>query len=193
VDITVHIPDKVAQQMNSNSNSNKLRQDGDDGAEEAATGLEAVAGPVAEIIQGTLSGNIGQLFKGVTGTVTDQEAQPGVGTILQGVALPLQALWTQGIQAGQKYFNISQPTTAPPKTGALAGAQQLQAGQVQQLNTGAGNLVSPQIIPIEQILPQYAQTVQVQEAVVVPATAPTTEIPSTTEDDEEEEGNEARL
>lgn len=130
--------------------------------DEAIAGFEAVSGPIAQIISGTLSGNIGQLFGGITGTVTDQEAQPGVGNILSGVAIPLSTLWAGGIQAGQKYFNITTPnplgaqvasSTPLPGQGVAVLSPQQQQAAVQQQGQQVG------VAPVQQAPAQVAAPV----------------------------------
>lgn len=173
-------------------NGTQLRQDGDGDVDEAIAGFETVAGPIGQIITGTLSGNIGQLFNGITGTVTDEAAQPGVGSILTGVSLPLSHLWQSGIAAGTKYFNIT--TESPLKNNATqtqlnsAGLPNTPGNQNQQVvqlqNVGTAGAVGQAQLQ-QQVIPNQA----VVAAVPPPPAQPVETTTQLSEDDDDEDEN----
>ncbi|OXA60156.1 uncharacterized protein LOC110844363 [Folsomia candida] len=143
----------------------KLRQgDEEDGVGE----VEQVGEQVSQIISGLFSGNFGQIFKGSTGFIEDQDTETGVDTILTSVALPLNTILTQGVQQGQKYYNITTP--APP---TIVPPSQKPSSTV---------VVNP--LPIQNTQPQVLEPIVVQQLpvettkfVAVPAPAVVTAAP----------------
>lgn len=123
---------------------------------------------VSQIISGLFSGNFGQIFKGSTGFIEDQDTETGVDTILTSVALPLNTILTQGVQQGQKYYNITTP--APP---TIVPPSQKPSSTV---------VVNP--LPIQNTQPQVLEPIVVQQLpvettkfVAVPAPAVVTAAP----------------
>jgi hypothetical protein len=106
-----------------------------------------------------------------------------VGTILKGVSLPLNAIWSQGISAGQKYFNIT--TQAPQTANAAQGAPGAQSPQGSpQFLTGQG-----QGVPAQQQSQQQLSGVAPEQTQQVSATETPAETESTTEEDDEEDSD----
>jgi hypothetical protein len=151
----------------------KLRQGGDD--DDGPGELEAIGEQVSQIIDGVLTGNFGQIFGGSVGFIDDSDTQTGVGTILNGIELPVGALFNTALQQGQKYYNITGP---PPILTHITTTTELPAPTpiVVQLDPDSLQPLDPLQLPNGQVVApvtvQKVPVVQKKPAPVVVTVAP---------------------
>jgi hypothetical protein len=103
-------------------NSSSFRQDEGDGAE---LGLQ-----VGQIINGVVTGNIGDIFEGTVPFIEDEDTAAGVGTILTSLTNPLNTLWSTGTKQGLMYFGITLEPTSTTVNPLLKANATTVAGQV---------------------------------------------------------------
>ncbi|OXA61841.1 Bifunctional ribose 1,5-bisphosphokinase-thymidine phosphorylase, partial [Folsomia candida] len=89
------------------------RQDVGDGVEGVGELVE-VGEQVGTIVNGVVSSNVGDIFKGTLPFIEDSDVQTGVGTIFDSLTKPLNMLWAAGNKQALKYFGITEATTRNP-------------------------------------------------------------------------------
>jgi len=87
----------------------KARQETDGAGE-----LVEIGTSVGSIVNGVLTGNVGDIFKGTLPFIDDGDVQTGVGTIFDSLTKPLNTLWASGNKQTLKYFGITEATSPRP-------------------------------------------------------------------------------
>jgi len=133
----------------------KARQETDGAGE-----LVEIGTSVGSIVNGVLTGNVGDIFKGTLPFIDDGDVQTGVGTIFDSLTKPLNTLWASSNKQTLKYFGITEATSPRP----------VQIIQVVQNANGTLTPVSPSPAVANAVVPTAAP-------VAAPAHVPTTEEP----------------